>query len=116
MSRVRVDNPNTRTTRTLDWFVERVRLWQERLGLQAWTIHVELFERAPRMVEGQTKVFPTVTEANVKFKANQYESWGDKVVVHELVHIMTDEWSTAVAHVVRTMVPSQLQAEAREYL
>lgn len=116
MPRVRVDSPDKRVTRSLDWFVERVKTWQDRLGLDAWTIHVNVWERAKENVEGTTKVFPTVTEADIKFKASQYEAWDDKVVIHELMHVMTDEWAKAVEHIIKTMVPAKLQSEARAYV
>ncbi len=113
MPRVRVDNPEKRITRTLDWFVERVKTWQDRLGLSGWTLHVALYERPPADSEGNTKTFASVTEADITFKANQYEAWEDKVVIHELMHVMTDEWAKSVEQVVRTMVPTKLQKEAR---
>jgi hypothetical protein len=38
---------------------------------------------------------------------------GDVVIVHELTHILTDEWARAVEQVIHDMVPRQLQREAR---
>ncbi|HZK74801.1 MAG TPA: hypothetical protein VFD88_12445 [Clostridia bacterium] len=35
------------------------------------------------------------------------------VIVHELTHILTDEWADAMQQVIRDMVPKKLQREAR---
>ncbi len=41
---------------------------------------------------------------------------GDVVILHELTHILTDEWAVAMQQVIREMVPRKLQREARDYL
>jgi hypothetical protein len=41
---------------------------------------------------------------------------GDVVIVHELTHILTDEWASAMQDVIRDMVPKKLQRDARDLL
>jgi len=41
---------------------------------------------------------------------------GDVVIVHELTHILTDEWAGAMQDVIRDIVPRKLQREARDFL
>jgi hypothetical protein len=41
---------------------------------------------------------------------------GDVVIVHELTHILTDDWADAMQQVIREMVPKRLQREARDVL
>jgi hypothetical protein len=38
------------------------------------------------------------------------------VIVHELTHILTDDWATSMQTVIRDMVPRRLQREARDLL
>jgi hypothetical protein len=97
------------------WFEERLAAWVRRLGLAAWTIRPSYKPRL-RGAEGYAKVTPTFLEAELQFRQDVLVERGDVVIVHELTHILTDEWADAMQHVIRDMVPRKLQREARDIL
>jgi hypothetical protein len=97
------------------WFEERLGAWVRRLGLAAWTIRPSYKPRL-RGAEGYAKVTPTFLEAELQFRQDVLVERGDVVIVHELTHILTDEWADAMQHVIRSMVPRKLQREARDFL
>src|SRR5579864_3783113 len=98
-----------------EWFQERLKVWVERMGLGAWTIR-PTFKPRLRGAEGYAKVTPTFLEAELEFRQDILVERGDVVIVHELTHILTDEWASAMEHVVHDFVPKRLQREARQYL
>lgn len=97
------------------WFEERLAAWVRRLGLAAWTIRPSYKPRL-RGAEGYAKVTPTFLEADLEFRQDVLAERGDVVIVHELTHILTDEWADAMQQVIRDMVPKKLQREARDFL
>ena len=98
-----------------EWFEERLGAWVQRMGLGAWTIRSS-YKPKLRGAEGYAKVTPTFLEAELEFRQDVLVERGDVVIVHELTHILTDEWADAMQTVIRDMVPRKLQREARDYL
>lgn len=98
-----------------EWFEQRIAAWVRRLGLAAWTIRPSYKPRL-RGAEGYANVTPTFLEAELQFRQDVLVERGDVVIVHELTHILTDEWADAMQHVIRDMVPRKLQREARDFL
>lgn len=98
-----------------EWFNERLALWVRRMGLGAWTIRPS-YKPKLRGAEGYAKVTPSFLEAELEFRQDILVERGDVVIVHELTHILTDEWATAMQDVIRDMVPKKLQREARDLL
>lgn len=90
-------------------------MWVNRMGLGAWTIRTS-YKPKLRGAEGYAKVTPTFLEAELQFRQDVLVERGDVVIVHELTHILTDEWATAMQDVIRDYVPKKLQREARDYL
>jgi hypothetical protein len=82
------------------------------MGLGAWTIRTS-YKPKLRGAEGYAEVSPTFLEAELQFRQDVLVERGDVVIVHELTHILTDEWSRAVEQVIHDMVPRRLQREAR---
>jgi hypothetical protein len=85
------------------------------MGLAAWTIRPS-YRPKLRGAEGYAKVTPTFLEAELEFRQDVLVERGDVVIVHELTHILTDEWASAMQDVIREMVPKRLQREARDFL
>lgn len=85
------------------------------MGLGAWTIRSS-FKPRLRGAEGYAKVTPTFLEAELEFRQDVLVERGDVVIVHELTHILTDEWGSAMQDVIRDYVPRKLQREARDFL
>lgn len=98
-----------------EWFEGRLAAWVRRIGLGAWTIRPSYKPRL-RGAEGYAKVTPSFLEAELQFRQDVLVERGDVVIVHELTHILTDEWATAMQQVISDMVPKQLQREARNFL
>jgi hypothetical protein len=98
-----------------DWFEERLATWVQRMGLGAWTIRTS-YKPKLRGAEGYAKVTPTFLETELEFRQDVLVERGDVVIVHELTHILTDDWADAMQQVIREMVPKRLQREAREIL
>jgi hypothetical protein len=98
-----------------EWFQERITLWVRRMGLGAWTVRPS-FKPKLRGAEGYAKVTPTFLEAEIQFRQDILVERGDVVIVHELTHILTDEWASAMQDVIRDMVPRKLQRDARDLL
>lgn len=98
-----------------EWFEERIAAWVRRMGLGAWTIRPS-YKPKLRGAEGFAKVTPSFLEAELQFRQDVLLERGDVVIVHELTHILTDEWASAMQDVIRDMVPRKLQREARESL
>jgi hypothetical protein len=90
-------------------------MWVQRMGLGAWTIRPS-FKPKLRGAEGFAKVTPTFLEAALEFRQDVLVERGDVVIVHELTHILTDEWASAMQEVIRDYVPRKLQRDARNYL
>jgi hypothetical protein len=107
--------PGRRELKPPEWFEERLSTWVQRMGLGAWTIRTS-FKPKLRGAEGYAEVSPTFLEAELQFRQDVLVERGDVVIVHELTHILTDEWARAVEQVVHDMVPRRLQREARTYL
>jgi hypothetical protein len=107
--------PGRRELKPPEWFEERLATWVRRMGLGAWTIRSSYKPRL-RGAEGYAEVSPEFLEAQLQFRQDVLVERGDVVIVHELTHILTDEWARAIDRVVRDMVPRRLQKEAREYL
>ena len=61
-------------------------------------------------------ISPEFLEAELQFRQDVLVERGDVVIVHELTHILTDEWARAMEKVIHDMVPRRLQREARDYL
>jgi hypothetical protein len=104
--------PGHRELRPPDWFEERLAAWVQRMGLNAWTIRT-LYKPKLRGAEGYAEVSPTFLEAELQFRQDVLVERGDVVIVHELTHILTDEWARAMEQVIHDMVPRRLQREAR---
>jgi hypothetical protein len=98
-----------------EWFEQRMRTWVNRMGLGAWTIRTS-YKPKLRGAEGYAKVTPTFLEAELEFRQDVLVERGDVVIVHELTHILTDEWATSMQDVIRDYVPKRLQREARNLL
>jgi len=98
-----------------EWFQERITLWVRRMGLGAWTVRPS-YKPKLRGAEGYAKVTPTFLEAEIQFRQDILVERGDVVIVHELTHILTDEWASAMQDVIRDMVPRKLQRDARDLL
>jgi len=106
---------DARELRSPEWFEQRLALWVQRMGLGAWTIR-PTFKPKLRGAEGYAEVTPTFLEAALQFRQDVLVERGDVVIVHELTHILTDEWASAMQDVIRDMVPKKLQREARDHL
>jgi len=104
-----------RELRPPEWFQQRLAMWVQRMGLGAWTIRPS-YKPKLRGAEGYAEVTPTFLEAELEFRQDVLVERGDVVIVHELTHILTDEWASAMQEVIRDMVPKRLQREARNYL
>jgi hypothetical protein len=98
-----------------EWFEKKLAMWINRMGLGAWTVR-PTYKPKLRGAEGYAQVTPTFLEAKLEFRQDVLVERGDVVIVHELTHILTDEWASAMEHVVRDFVPTRLQREARDYL
>ena len=98
-----------------EWFQERLAVWVRRMGLAPWTIRPSYKPRL-RGAEGYAKVTSSFLEAELQFRQDVLIERGDVVIVHELTHILSDEWATAMQQVIRDMVPRKLQREARDFL
>jgi hypothetical protein len=85
------------------------------MGLGAWTIR-STYKPKLRGAEGYAEVSPTFLEAELQFRQDVLVERGDVVIVHELTHILTDEWAVAMERVIKDMVPRRLQREARDTL
>jgi hypothetical protein len=109
------DSSERRELKPPEWFEKRLGTWIQRMGLGAWTIRPTYKPRL-RGAEGYAKVTPTFLEAELQFRQDVLVERGDVVIVHELTHILTDEWATAMQDVIREMVPKKLQREARDQL
>jgi hypothetical protein len=107
--------PGHRELKPPEWFEERLAVWVQRMGLGAWTIRSS-YKPKLRGAEGYAEVSPEFLEAQLQFRQDVLVERGDVVIVHELTHILTDEWARAMERVVRDMVPRKLQREARDYL
>jgi hypothetical protein len=107
--------PGVRELKPPPWFEERLALWVRRMGLGAWTIRPSYKPRL-RGAEGYARVTPTFLEAELQFRQDVLVERGDVVIVHELTHILTDDWASAMQDVIRDYVPRKLQREARDYL
>jgi hypothetical protein len=104
--------PGHRELKPPEWFEERLAVWVQRLGLNAWTIRTS-YKPKLRGAEGYAEVSPTFLEAELQFRQDVLVERGDVVIVHELTHILTDEWARAMEQVIHDMVPRRLQREAR---
>lgn len=98
-----------------EWFEQRLAAWVRRMGLAAWTIR-PTYKARLRGAEGYAKVTPSFLEAELEFRQDVLVERGDVVIVHELTHILTDEWANAMQQVIHDMVPRKLQREARDFL
>src|SRR2546426_2954357 len=107
--------PGHRELKPPEWFEERLAAWVQRMGLGAWTIRTS-YRPKLRGAEGYAEVSPEFLEAELQFRQDILVERGDVVIVHELTHILTDEWARAMDLVIREMVPKRLQREARTYL
>src|SRR5438105_14042146 len=107
--------PGRRELRPASWFQERLAEWQRRMGLGAWTLRPS-YKPKLRGAEGLAKVNTGFLEAELTFRQDILIERGDVVIVHELTHILTDEWAEAMERVIREMVPKRLQREARTSL
>jgi hypothetical protein len=104
--------PGRREVKPPEWFEERLATWVRRMGLGAWTIRSS-YKPKLRGAEGYAVVSPEFLEAELEFRQDVLVERGDVVIVHELTHILTDEWARAVESVIHDMVPRRLQREAR---
>src|SRR4030081_1592848 len=104
--------PGDRELKTPEWFEDGFATWVQRMGLNAWTIRTS-YKPKLRGAEGYAEVSPTFLEAELQFRQDVLVERGDVVIVHELTHILTDEWARAVEQVIHDMVPRRLQREAR---
>lgn len=107
--------PGQRELEPPQWFEERLAAWIPRMGLGAWTIR-STYKPKLRGAEGYAEVSPTFLEAELQFRQDVLVERGDVVIVHELTHILTDEWAVAMERVIKDMVPRRLQREARDTL
>ncbi|HVS04880.1 MAG TPA: hypothetical protein VHK65_01770 [Candidatus Dormibacteraeota bacterium] len=104
--------PGHRELRPPEWFEGRLATWVQRMGLAAWTIRTS-YKPKLRGAEGYAEISPTFLEAELQFRQDVLVERGDVVMVHELTHILTDEWARVVEQVIHDMVPRRLQREAR---
>lgn len=104
--------PGRRELKPPEWFEERIAAWVRRMGLGAWTIRSS-YKPKLRGAEGYAEISPTFLEAELQFRQDVLVERGDVVIVHELTHILTDEWARSMEQVIREMVPRRLQKEAR---
>ncbi len=104
--------PGRRELKPPEWFEERIAAWVQRMGLGAWTIRSS-YKPKLRGAEGYAEISPTFLEAELQFRQDVLVERGDVVIVHELTHILTDEWARSMEQVIREMVPRRLQREAR---
>jgi hypothetical protein len=107
--------PGRRELKPPEWFEERLAAWVQRMGLGAWTIRSS-YKPKLRGAEGYAEISPEFLEAELQFRQDVLVDRGDVVIVHELTHILTDEWARAMEQIVRDMVPRKLQREARNNL
>jgi len=107
--------PGHRELKPPEWFQERQAVWVQRMGLGAWTIRAS-YKPKLRGAEGYAEISPEFLEAELQFRQDILMERGDVVIVHELTHILTDEWARAMDQVIREMVPKRLQREARTSL
>jgi hypothetical protein len=107
--------PGVREVKPPEWFEQRLATWVQRMGLGAWTIRSSYKPRL-RGAEGYAQVTPTFLEAELQFRQDVLVERGDVVIVHELTHILTDDWASAMQQVIQDMVPKRLQREARNFL
>lgn len=107
--------PGHRELKPPEWFQERQAAWVQRMGLGAWTIRAS-YKPKLRGAEGYAEISPEFLEAELQFRQDILLERGDVVIVHELTHILTDEWARAMDQVIRDMVPKRLQREARTYV
>jgi hypothetical protein len=107
--------PGRRELRPASWFQERLAEWQRRMGLGAWTIRPS-YKPKLRGAEGLAKVNTGFLEAELTFRQDVLVERGDVVIVHELTHILTDEWAEAMENVIKDYVPRKIQRDARDFL
>lgn len=107
--------PGRREVKPATWFQERLAEWQRRMGLGAWTIRPS-YKPKLRGAEGLAKVNTGFLEAELTFRQDVLVERGDVVIVHELTHILTDDWAEAMESVIKDMVPKRIQREARDFL
>jgi hypothetical protein len=107
--------PGRRELMPAAWFQERLAEWQRRMGLGAWTIR-PAYKPKLRGAEGLAKVNTGFLEAELTFRQDILVERGDVVIVHELTHILTDEWAEAMESVIKDMVPRKIQRDARDFL
>jgi hypothetical protein len=107
--------PGHRELKPPEWFEQRLAIWVQRMGLGAWTIRAS-YKPKLRGAEGYAEISPEFLEAQLQFRQDVLVERGDVVIVHELTHILTDEWARAMDKVIHDMVPRKLQREARDYL
>jgi hypothetical protein len=112
---VRKKPQESRDLKPPEWFQERIAVWVRRMGLVAWTVRPS-FKPKLRGAEGYARVIPTFLEAEIQFRQDVLVERGDVVIVHELTHILTDEWASAMQDVIRDMVPRKLQRDVRDLL
>ena len=107
--------PGRRELKPAAWFQERLAEWQRRMGLGAWTLRPS-YKPKLRGAEGLAKVNTGFLEAELTFRQDVLVERGDVVIVHELTHILTDEWAEAMESVIKDMVPRKIQRDARDFL
>jgi hypothetical protein len=107
--------PGRRELKPAAWFQERLAEWQRRMGLGAWTIR-PAYKPKLRGAEGLAKVNTGFLEAELTFRQDVLVERGDVVIVHELTHILTDEWAEAMESVIKDFVPRKIQRDARDFL
>jgi len=107
--------PGRRELKPAAWFQERLAEWQRRMGLGAWTLR-PAYKSKLRGAEGLAKVNTGFLEAELTFRQDVLVERGDVVIVHELTHILTDEWAEAMESVIKDMVPRKIQRDARDFL
>src|SRR5438093_11173586 len=107
--------PGHRELKPPEWFQERQAAWVRRVGIGASTIRAS-YEPKLRGAEGYAEISAEFLEAELQFRQDILLERGDVVIVHELTHILTDEWARAMDQVIRDMVPKRLQREARTSL
>src|SRR5207237_7831457 len=69
-----------------------------------------------RGAAGVAKVNTTFVRAELTFRQDILIERGDVAIVHELTHILTDEWAEAMESVIKDMVPRKIQRDARDFL
>src|SRR3984893_7073399 len=112
-TRVAVDAPKVKTQdrapsppdlKPAEWCEERLAVWVRRMGSVAWAIRSS-YKPKLRGAEGYAEISPEFLEAQLQFRQDVLVERGDVVIVHELTHILTDEWARAMDQVVHDMVP-----------